>query len=139
MTEQIRLTEGGRRAAIEMFGPGGPAQMESGFAKREADIDRDWAEASSAWVLNGMYARHVLPTSTRELCAVAALTAMSHHSELSAHIRIALRSNPAVEVREVILQMAVYAGMPAMYEGMRIFDGIMAEPEFASGTAAANG
>lgn len=128
-TEAVRLTDAGRRAALEMFGPEGPAHMEASFAQREKDVDRSWAEISSGWVLNGMYARDVLPTSVRELCAVAALTVLGRGEELKAHIRIALRSNPPEHVREAILQMAVYAGMPAMYDGLRLFDAICADTE----------
>lgn len=128
--EEIRLTEAGRRAAVEMFGDQGPERMEASFAAREADIDRSWAEISSGWVLNGMYARHVLPTSVRELCAVAALTALGHHDELRAHIAIALNSNRPEIVREVILQMAVYAGMPPMYAALRLYDSIVNDPGF---------
>ena len=127
---EIRLTEAGRQAAREMFGEAGPDHMEASFAAREQQIDRSWAEISSGWVLNGMYARHVLPTSIRELCAVAALTALGHHEELRAHIGIALRSNPPEMVREAILQMAVYAGMPPMYEALRIYDSIVSAVDF---------
>ena len=130
MAEPIRLTESGRRAAVEMFGPDGVEYMEASYARREADVDRSWAEISSGWVLNGMYARFVLPTSVRELCAVAALTALGHHDELKAHIRIALRSNPPEHVREAILQMAVYAGMPPMFQALRFYDAIVGESDF---------
>ncbi|MFI5046735.1 MAG: carboxymuconolactone decarboxylase family protein [Acidimicrobiia bacterium] len=136
MEDEIKLTEAGRRAAVEMFGDEGPDRMEASFVTREQDVDRSWAEISSGWVLNGMYARHVLPTSTRELCAVAALTALGHHGELSAHIGIALRSNPPKMVREVILQMAVYAGMPPMYEALRLYDVIVNAPDFVPFTNA---
>src|SRR4051812_5147737 len=132
MADEIRLSEPGRRAAIEMFGPDGAERIEASFATREAEVDRSWAEISSARVLNGMYARHVLPTSVRELCAVAALTALGHHPELKIHIGIALRSNPPEQVREAILQMAVYAGMPAMYEALRLYDAVVAAPDFVA-------
>ena len=130
--DEIRLTEAGRRAAREMFGESGPDHMEASFAAREQQVDRSWAEISSGWVLNGMYARHVLPTSTRELCAVAALTVLGHHEELRAHIGIALRSNRPELVREVILQMAVYAGMPPMYEALRVYESIVGAPGFVA-------
>jgi 4-carboxymuconolactone decarboxylase len=130
MPDEIRLTEAGRRAAEEMAGPAGPALFEKTFVQREQDIDRSWAEISSAWVLNGMYARNVLPTPVRELCAVAALTVLGNEHELRAHLRFALRSNPPEEVREVILQMAVYAGMPRMYDALRVYDSVVGAPGF---------
>jgi 4-carboxymuconolactone decarboxylase len=90
-------------------------------------VDEDWAKIISDFVINGMYSRGVLPTAVRELCAVAALTAIGRMDELKAHIRIALRSNPPEHVREAILQMSVYGGVPAAQSGMRLFEQVIAE------------
>ena len=131
MTEGLsdgrNLSERGRRAAREMFGPDGPERIEAAIAGRERSVDADWARISAAITLNGLYSRFVLPTDVRELCAVAALTVLSHREELAAHIRIALHSNPPEKVREVILQMTVYGGVPVAREGLRLFDEAVAE------------
>jgi 4-carboxymuconolactone decarboxylase len=124
------LTAKGRRTAKELFGPGGAKQFQAHYARRSTHVDENWARLSADWVMNGMYSRSVLPSGVRELCAVAALTALAAHDELRDHIRMALRTNRAEQVREAILQMAVYAGMPAALAGARIFDKIIEEPEF---------
>ena len=49
---------------------------------------------------------------------------LQRKEELTAHIRIALQSNPPEQVREVILQMAVYGGMPVALDALRIFETI---------------
>jgi 3-oxoadipate enol-lactonase/4-carboxymuconolactone decarboxylase len=123
------ITEAGGRAATEMFGDGGRERVEENANRWVTRVDESWAGILTGFVINGMYARDVLPTSTRELCAVAALTALGRADELKAHLRIALNSNPPEHVREVILQMAVYSGVPAALEGMRHFEAVMAEDQ----------
>jgi 4-carboxymuconolactone decarboxylase len=122
-----RISEAGGRAAIEMFGEDGRERAEDNARRWETRVDESWAGILTGFVINGMYARDVLPTSTRELCAVAALTALGRTDELKAHLRIAMRSNPPEQVREVVLQMAVYGGVPVALEGMRLFEAVMAE------------
>jgi 4-carboxymuconolactone decarboxylase len=120
------VSERGRRAANEMFGPGGDARMEANAQSWVTRVDADWARIITGFVIDGMYSREVLPTSTRELCAVAALTVLQRKEELAAHIRIALASNPPAQVREVILQMAVYGGVPVALDGLRTFEALTA-------------
>ena len=121
------VTPAGARAATEMFGDGGDEFMERNAERWATRVDESWARIINGWIINGCYARGVLPTATRELCAVAALTALGRGEELDAHIRIALHSNAPEHVREVILQMAVYGGMPVALAGLRAFERIVAE------------
>lgn len=129
MNDGNYVTERGRQAAIEMFGPGGDEFIERNNRRWAERVDADWARIMSEFIMNGCYSRNILPTPVRELCAVAALTALARSEELDAHIRIALRSNPPDQVREVILQMSVYGGMPVALDGLRIFDRVMSDPE----------
>jgi 4-carboxymuconolactone decarboxylase len=121
------VTEAGARAATEMFGDGGRERAEDNANRWVTRVDESWAQILTGFVINGMYARDVLPTSTRELCAVAALTVLGRTDELKAHLHIALQSNPPEHVREVVLQMAVYGGVPVALEGMRLFEAVIAE------------
>jgi 4-carboxymuconolactone decarboxylase len=123
------VSERGRRAAVEMFGAGGDAFMEGNNRRWAERVDPDWARIMSEFIINGCYSRNILPTDVRELCAVAALTVLARTDELTAHIRIALRSNPPEQVREVLLQMSVYGGMPVALDALRIYDRVMAEPD----------
>jgi 4-carboxymuconolactone decarboxylase len=120
------ISERGGRTADELFGEGGQAYMERHAEELARKVDADWAHIHNDYVMNGMYSRGVLSTGVRELCAVAALTVLSHPEELEPHIRFALRSNPPEHVREVILQMSVYGGVPVALNGMRIFDQVTA-------------
>lgn len=126
MTERF-ITDAGVRTGAELMGEGGPDALEANAQRWVTRVDESWARILSNFVVNGMYSRDVLPTSTRELCAVAALAVLGRSNELEAHIRMALRTNPADQVREVLIQMAVYGGVPVALEGVRIFEGVLEE------------
>jgi alkylhydroperoxidase/carboxymuconolactone decarboxylase family protein YurZ len=126
MDEHRYLTERGRRAARQMFGDGGDDFMEDRNRNWADRVDADWARIITQYLMEGLYSRDVLPTPTRELCAVAALTVLQRTEELEAHLRIALRGNPPEHVREVLLQMSVYGGMPVALSALKLYDRIMA-------------
>jgi 4-carboxymuconolactone decarboxylase len=69
-----------------------------------------------------VYTRPGLLPDQRELCIVAALTALGNRErQLRDHIQAALNSGcTPQEVTEVILMMAVYAGFPAAINGMEV-------------------
>ena len=69
-----------------------------------------------------VYTRPGLLPDQRELCIVAALTALGNRErQLRDHIQAALNSGcTPKEVTEVILMMAVYAGFPAAINGMEV-------------------
>jgi alkylhydroperoxidase/carboxymuconolactone decarboxylase family protein YurZ len=121
------ITERGGATADELFGEGGHARMERSAQHMAERVDESFARIHNDYVMNGMYSRGVLPTNIRELCAVAALTLLGHADELGPHIRFALRGNPPEHVREVIVQMSVYGGVPVTLNGLRIFDEVVAE------------
>jgi 4-carboxymuconolactone decarboxylase len=67
-----------------------------------------------------VWARGTLELRTRSLINVAMLAALNRPRELALHMGGALRNGCSPEeLREVILQIAVYAGMPAGIEAMR--------------------
>ncbi len=84
------------------------------------DLDPDIGRYLAEFVYGDLYARPSLDLKTRQLCTVAALTALgSYKPHLKTHIAGALNvgATPA-EVIETILQMAAYAGFPAATTGL---------------------
>jgi len=69
-----------------------------------------------------IYTRPGLHTKQRELCIVAALTALGNREDqLRDHIQAALNIGcTRQELVETILMMAVYAGFPVAIKGMQI-------------------
>ena len=72
-----------------------------------------------AW--GDVWSRPGLDRRSRSVAVLTALIALGHHEELAMHLRAALRNGLSVdEVREVILQSAVYCGVPAANTAFRI-------------------
>lgn len=65
-----------------------------------------------AW--GDVWSRPGLDRRSRSVAVLTALIALGHHEELAMHLRAALRNGLTVEeVKEVILQSAIYCGVPA--------------------------
>lgn len=72
-----------------------------------------------AW--GDVWSRPGLDRRSRSVAVLTALIALGHHEELEMHLRAALRNGlTEEEVREVILQSAVYCGVPAANTAFRI-------------------
>jgi len=75
-----------------------------------------------------LYSREILSQQQRELCAVAALTALHRPNEVRAHIHAALNVGATrQEVAEVIFQMVTYGGMPVVVDALEVYGQVLAE------------
>lgn len=80
----------------------------------------------SAW--GDVWARPGLDRRTRSCITVAILAALGHERELGIHLRGALRNAVTTdELREVLLQTAIYAGVPAANRAFAVAQEILAE------------
>jgi 4-carboxymuconolactone decarboxylase len=80
-----------------------------------------------------IYSRPGLDPRSRSIATIAALTAMSHAPiELKPHIHGALNVGVTrEEIIEVIIQMSLYAGIPASMNAMLIAGEVFSEREMA--------
>lgn len=91
-------------------------------------FDPDLALQLSAFFVGGLYQREVLTKRERQLCTVAALTAMRCPSELRAHVHAARNLGiTKAEIAEVVFQMLTYAGAPAVVQGLKIVKAALEE------------
>ena len=68
-----------------------------------------------------VWARPELDRRSRSILNLGMLAALNRQDELAGHIRVALKNGVTkIEIRECLLQVAVYAGMPAGMTGFRI-------------------
>jgi 4-carboxymuconolactone decarboxylase len=75
-----------------------------------------------------VWTRPGLDKKTRSLLNIAMLTALNRSTELETHVRGALVNGCAVEeIQEVLLQAAIYAGVPAGIEGFRVASKVVAD------------
>ena len=67
-----------------------------------------------------VWTKPAIPRKTRSLVTIAMLCALKAPQEIKVHVRGALRNGCTVdEIREVLLQAAVYCGAPAGVEAFR--------------------
>ncbi len=93
------------------------------------DIAPDLARFTIEFPFGDVYAREGLDLKSREIATVAALTALGNcQPQLRVHLHAALNVGCSEEeLKEVIIQMAVYAGFPAALNGMFAFKEVLAE------------
>ena len=67
-----------------------------------------------------IWTRDAISKRTRSLITIATLAALKAPTELKAHVRGALRNGCTIEeIQEVLLQSAVYCGVPAGIDAFR--------------------
>lgn len=84
----------------------------------------------TAW--GDIWSRPGLDRRARSVAVLSSLIALGHHEELAMHVRAAFRNGlTSAEIIEVILQSAIYAGVPAANTAFRIAQPILDEQEDA--------
>lgn len=93
------------------------------------DICPDLAKYTIEYPFGDIYSRPGLDLKSREIATVSALTAMGNCApQLKVHLHAALNVGCTEdELKEVIIQMSVYAGFPAALNGMFILKNVLAE------------
>lgn len=75
-----------------------------------------------------VWSRPGLDRKSRSLLNTGMLCALNRGAELAVHVRGALNNGLSeVEIREALLQVAIYVGMPAGLEGFRIAEKVLSE------------
>jgi len=96
--------------------------------KKTTDFNRPFQELIAEYVWGTLWSRKGLDRRTRALINIAMLTAMGRVEEVKLYLKAA--PNVGVtqdDVREVLLQTAIYCGIPAALDSFRIAQEIYAE------------
>ncbi|WP_374213085.1 4-carboxymuconolactone decarboxylase [Crossiella sp. SN42] len=97
----------------------GDAHVERSLAKATA-FSRPLQELVTEYCWGTVWARPGLPRGTRSLLTLVMLTALGRGQELRLHVRGALNNGVTPgEIREALLQAAIYCGVPAALEAFR--------------------
>jgi 4-carboxymuconolactone decarboxylase len=93
------------------------------------DVCPDLAKFIIEYPFGDIYTRKGLDIKSREIATIAALTALGNCApQLKVHLHAALNVGCSEEeIKEVILQMSVYAGFPAALNGMFAFKEVLSE------------
>ena len=89
---------------------------------------RDFQELITSYAWGEIWTRPGLDRRSRSMITLTALVARGHHEELAMHVRAALRNGLTVdEIKEVLLQSAIYCGVPDANTAFRIAQQVLAE------------
>lgn len=105
------------RALLAEMNPG----LEAVLAERYDATIPGMAESLIEWAYGRHYTRGGVDMKTRQLCTIAALTALGGQTapQLKINIEHTLAAGATErEIVEIIWQMAVYGGMPAAINGL---------------------
>lgn len=109
----------------------GDAHVERSMANAD-EFSRPLQELVTEMCWGTIWTRPGLPLKMRSLLNVGVLAALNRPHELRLHVGGALRNGcTKEEIQEVLLQVAVYCGMPAGVDGFRVAAEVLREAEGA--------
>ena len=115
--------EVGMRVRRAVLGDAHVERAEARTTQFDAPFQRFIAE--TAW--GTLWAGDGLDRRTRSLVTIAILAALGRHEELALHLRASANTGATPdEIREALLHVAVYAGVPAANSAIGIAKGILA-------------
>jgi 4-carboxymuconolactone decarboxylase len=92
------------------------------------EFTADFQDLITRYAWGEIWARPGLDRRTRSAITLTALVALNHHEELAMHVRAALRNGLTPdEIKEVLLQSAVYCGVPAANRAFAIAQRVLEE------------
>lgn len=141
------LTPADRREKLPTMSDSGidPAELDAdGLAVRREVLGSDYVDAAlgrvddttadfqkliTRYAWNEIWTRPGLERRMRSAVTLTALVAHGHWEEFELHVRAARRNGlTRDEIVEIILQTAIYCGVPAANSAFRIAQRVLAEP-----------
>jgi 4-carboxymuconolactone decarboxylase len=92
------------------------------------DFNKPFQDLVTEYCWGAVWGREDLPLKTRSMLNLAMISVLNRPHELRTHIRGALTNGVTRdEIREVFMQVAIYAGVPAAVDSFRIAREVFAE------------
>ncbi len=99
------------------------------------DFTKPLQDFVTEYCWGAVWGREELPRKTRSMLNLAMISVLNRPNELRTHLRAAVTNGVTRdEIREVFLQVAVYAGVPAAVDSFRIAREVFAELDQNSGS-----
>ena len=128
MNDQERYEAGMtvRRAVL------GDAHVDRSIENR-TEVTDEFQNLITRYAWGEIWTRDGLPRHTRSLLTIAMMVALNRGEELALHLRAA-RNNGVTrdEIKEVLLQTAIYCGVPAANSAFHLADKIFKEQDGAA-------
>ncbi|HXY50964.1 MAG TPA: 4-carboxymuconolactone decarboxylase [Terriglobales bacterium] len=94
------------------------------------DLNRDFQDFITRYAWGDIWSRPGLSRHTRSLITLAMMVALNRADEFRMHVRAALRNGVTRdEIKEVLLQTAIYCGLPAANAAFHAAEEALAERE----------
>ena len=89
---------------------------------RTADeFNKPFQELVTEYCWGAVWGREELPRKTRSMLNIAMLSVLNRPHELRIHVQGALRNGVSKdEIREILMQVAIYAGVPCAVDSFRV-------------------
>ena len=95
---------------------------------RKTGLTEDFQDLITRYAWGEIWTRPGLDRKTRSCITLTALVALGHLDELAMHVRAALRNGLTEdEIKEVLLQSAIYCGVPAANAAFAVARRVLAE------------
>jgi 4-carboxymuconolactone decarboxylase len=123
MDEKKRYEQGMkvRRAVL------GDAHVDKSL-KNRTEFNEEFQDLITRYAWGEIWTRPGLPRQTRSLITLAMLVALNRNDEFKMHVRAALNNGvKSEEIREVLLQAAIYCGVPAANAAFHIAQEVIAQ------------
>ena len=105
----------------------GAAYVDRALADAD-DFSRPMQELVTEYCWGEIWTQPELPRKTRSLINIAMISALNRPHELKLHVRGALRNGCSKEeIRAVLMQVAIYCGVPAAIDGLRVAREVLKE------------
>ena len=110
----------------------GDAHVDRSLAKRN-DFNTEFQALITRYAWGEIWTRPGLPRHTRSLLTIGLMVALNRADEFKLHIRAAFNNGVTKdEIKEVLLQCAIYAGVPAANSAFHQAEEVFAQMESAS-------
>lgn len=105
----------------------GDAHVNRSEANR-TEFDRDFVELITETAWGNVWSRETITKRERSMITLAILASLGHHEEFVLHLKATANTGASVEdVKEALMHVAVYAGVPAANTAFRIAKQVYAE------------
>jgi len=105
-----------------------------GAIERTTPFTADFQDLITRYAWGEIWSRPALDRRTRSCITLTALIALGHQHELAMHVRAALRNGLTPgEIGEVILQSAIYCGVPAANSAFAIANDVLRQVDAEGG------
>lgn len=112
----------GRKVISELMG----AEFLAAKDKTRNEFNVDIQEYAEEVCFGRVWARDGIDRKLRSILNVAMLTALNRPAQLRSHVEGALTNGCTVdELREILLQAAVYCGLPAAIDAFRVAEEVL--------------